>query len=113
MILLIGGHGAGKRDYIRALGYGDEAVAEGVLDGRPVLHGLEQLTMADPDGAAALLEPLCAKELVACDEVGSGVIPLERRDRDGREATGRLCVLLAQRAERVIRLVAGVPLVIK
>ena len=30
-----------------------------------------------------------------------------------REQTGRLCCRLAQRAERVVRLVAGIPVTIK
>jgi len=51
--------------------------------------------------------------VVVCDEVGSGVIPLEKRDREAREATGRLCVLLAREAERVVRVVAGIPVVLK
>ena len=63
--------------------------------------------------ADALLEPLCTKELVLCCEVGSGVIPLSREERQAREATGRLCVLLAQRADAVVRMVAGIPTAIK
>jgi len=69
--------------------------------------------MRDPDGSLELLDALCEKEVVITCEVGSGVIPLERRDRDGREAAGRLSVRLAQRAEKVIRLVSGIPTVIK
>ena len=48
-----------------------------------------------------------------CCEVGSGVIPNSREDRVFREATGRLCVRLAQRAEAVVRVVAGIPTAIK
>ena len=51
--------------------------------------------------------------MVVCDEVGSGVIPLEKARRLGREATGRLCCQLAKEATRVVRLVAGIPTVIK
>jgi len=48
-----------------------------------------------------------------CSEVGSGIIPTDRTERIAREATGRLCVLLAQRASCVVRMVCGVPTVIK
>jgi len=113
MILVIGGQGAGKRDYLRALGYADGQIADGVLDARPVLYGLEKLVFDDPAGSGALFEPLCGKEVVCCREVGSGIIPLEKDDRDAREATGRLCVRLAQRADRVVRIVAGIPAVLK
>ncbi|MBS6323232.1 MAG: bifunctional adenosylcobinamide kinase/adenosylcobinamide-phosphate guanylyltransferase, partial [Clostridium sp.] len=45
--------------------------------------------------------------------VGSGVIPVERNVRLGREAAGRLCVLLAKDAEAVVRMVCGIPTIIK
>ncbi len=113
MILVIGARSSGKRAYVEALGYGPETIADGVLDDRPVLYNLQNITMADPEGAPALLESLKDKEVVVCDEVGSGVIPLEKARRLGREATGRLCCQLAREATQVVRLVAGIPTVIK
>jgi adenosyl cobinamide kinase/adenosyl cobinamide phosphate guanylyltransferase len=113
MILVIGARASGKRDYVASLGYAPEDISDGVLDDRPVLYNLQAITMADPEGAPALLDRLKTKEVVVCDEVGSGVIPLEKARRLGREATGRLCCLLAKEATRVVRLVAGIPTVIK
>lgn len=113
MILVIGARSSGKRAYVESLGYSATDIADGVLDERPVLYGLQDLTMADPEGAPALYDRLIAKEVVVCDEVGSGVIPLEKARRLGREATGRLCCRLAAEATRVVRLVAGIPTVIK
>ena len=113
MILILGGAASGKRTYLASLGYKPEEIADGVLDDKKVLYGLEELVFADPDGAEALLPALLQKEAVACCEVGSGVIPLHYEQRRAREATGRLCVLLAARAEKVVRLVAGIPMVIK
>lgn len=113
MILILGGAASGKRTYLASLGYTPEEVADGVLDDRKVLYGLEKLVAADPEGAAALLPALLQKEAVVCCEVGSGVIPIRYEQRQAREATGRLCVQLAARSEKVIRLVAGIPIVIK
>jgi len=113
MILVIGARSSGKRSYVESLGYAPEQIADGVLDDKPVLYDLQDITMADPEGAPALLEALKGKEVVVCDEVGSGVIPLEKARRLGREATGRLCCQLAKEATRVVRLVAGIPTVIK
>ena len=113
MILILGGAASGKRTYLESLGYAPEEVADGVLDDRKVLYGLEKLVAADPEGAAALLPALLQKEAVACCEVGSGVIPIRYEQRQAREATGRLCVQLAACSEKVIRLVAGIPIVIK
>ena len=114
MILVIGGAAAGKRAYIQeTLGYADDQIADAVLDDRPVVCNLQALVAAEPGCSDAVLEQLLAKEVVACDEVGSGVIPVDRAQRAAREEAGRLCVRLAQRAERVVRLVAGIPTVIK
>ena len=113
MILIIGGVASGKRTYLASLGYLPEAIADGVLDDKKVLYGLEKLVAADPEGAAALLPILLEKKAVACCEVGSGVIPVRYEQRRAREATGRLCCQLAKEATRVVRMVAGIPIVIK
>ena len=113
MILVIGARSSGKREYVKGLGYSDGDIADTVMDGRPVVMNLQAIVAADPGRAMELLPELLKKDVVICCEVGSGVIPLERSDRDMREATGRLCVALAEKAEKVIRLVAGIPVVIK
>ena len=113
MILVIGARSSGKRAYVESLGYAPADIADGMLDDSPVLYNLQNITMADPEGAPALLEGLLKKEVVVCDEVGSGVIPMEKERRLGREATGRLCCRLAKEATRVVRLVCGIPTVIK
>lgn len=113
MILIIGGRGAGKRTYAKEMGYAKGDMADGVLDARPVVYHVQDMVFADPAASMGLLPMLCAKEVVICDEVGSGVIPLERANREAREATGRLCAALAAEATRVIRMVCGIPQIIK
>lgn len=50
------------------------------------------------------------KELVIImNEVGSGVVPMDRDERLWREAVGRVSCLYAKRADRVYRLIAGIP----
>ncbi len=113
MVLIIGAYGAGKTEYVRSLGYPDAALGEAVDDGKPVLLHLEALVRQCPDGADALADTLCKKEIVVCREVGSGVIPLKKEDRTYRDAVGRLCVRLAKEAASVVRVVAGIPVAIK
>ncbi|MDR2035086.1 MAG: bifunctional adenosylcobinamide kinase/adenosylcobinamide-phosphate guanylyltransferase [Coriobacteriales bacterium] len=113
MMLVIGGGGAGKLTYVRSLGYSDEQLANALLDERPVIYNLQDLVAASVAEAPALLEALLAKEVVVCDEVGSGVIPGVQVEREAREATGRLCSQLAQQAHTVVRLIAGIPIRIK
>lgn len=51
--------------------------------------------------------------MIICDEVGCGIVPIERSERDYREAVGRVLCLLAKRAESVERVMAGMPIRIK
>ena len=104
MILVTGGRGAGKRSFVTdVLGFSPEQFAE---DG-PVLYGLESM---DP---LPSLETLLGREVVACREVGCGVVPMDRGDRDWREAVGRLCCALAREAEAVYRLQCGLAMRLK
>ncbi len=45
--------------------------------------------------------------IMICDELGNGIVPLEKMDRIWREQTGRLTVELAKQAERVERILCG------
>ena len=74
---------------------------------------MQSILFADHTRTRELYDALADKEVVICNEVGSGVIPVERNVRLGREAAGRLCVLLAQKAEAVVRMVCGMPTIIK
>ena len=113
MILVIGAEASGKRTFVESLGYTKKQMANGVLDDRAVLHHLQDLVAKDAENASDLLPALLEKDVVICNEVGSGVIPVVESERVAREATGRLCVQLAQRATAVVRLVCGIPSVIK
>ena len=113
MVLIIGGQSSGKLDYVLSLGYTPDMVADGVIDDRPVVYNLQDIISKYPRNASELLPLLENKELVICNEVGSGVIPVIKNDRMAREATGRLCVLLAKKGTKVIRLICGIPTVIK
>ena len=114
MVLILGGMAAGKRTYAReALGYSDADMADAVLDGRPVIYNVQNLVGRDPERSMALLDALAKKEAVICNEVGGGIIPMSPEGRAAREATGRLCIELAKRANKVVRLVCGIPTILK
>ena len=107
MILIVGGFAAGKRAYARdVLGYGDGQMSNRIDDNAPVFYGLE----SQPD---APLEKLLQKDVVICDEIGCGLVPVDAGERQRREQVGRLCIRLAREARRVIRVVCGVGTVIK
>jgi adenosylcobinamide kinase/adenosylcobinamide-phosphate guanylyltransferase len=114
VILVIGGLASGKREYVKkAFGFADSDMADGVLDSRPVLYNLQNLVFKAPDSIEELLPSLLLKKVIICNEVGSGVVPVDKAERAAREATGWLCVSLAEQAEKVIRLYCGIATVIK
>lgn len=114
MILVIGGLASGKRDFVKIeYGYLESDMADAVLDERPVIFNLQDLVSARVDEADRLLPSLFEKKVVICNEIGSGVVPIDKTERAAREATGRLCVALADNAEKVVRIYCGIPFVIK
>ena len=68
---------------------------------------------ASPDDLAALADRLAAYPVVIATEVGGGVVPVDEAQRAAREAAGRLACLLAARAETVVQVWCGLPLVLK
>lgn len=51
--------------------------------------------------------------ILLCDEVGSGIVPIDAFDREYRDAVGALCCYLAKKACSVHRVVCGLGMVIK
>ena len=98
MILIVGGAGQGKLDYVlQKTGYTPDQVAH-----TPEDHlDEEELLTANPD------------LILICDEVGCGVVPIDPAQRAWREDVGRLCCRLAKRAERVERIFCGLPMTLK
>lgn len=112
MILIIGGAGQGKLDYVlQKTGYGPAQVARTPEEARtrPVFAGLEDWPELDE---AALLEAN-PDVILICDEVGCGVVPVDPAERAWREAVGRLCCALAERARGVERVFCGLGMVLK
>ena len=68
-------------------------------------------------GSGTPLDELAAKlsgyEVVTASETGCGIVPIQREDRDKREAAGRLSCLLAKEADTVIRVCCGIPQLLK
>ena len=80
---------------------------------------LTNLMLGERDVAAAteaLLAVLAARvapTVLVANEVGLGIVPEHRLGRDFRDAAGVLHQRLAARADRVLFMVAGLPMVVK
>ena len=103
-VLIVGGAHQGKAALARAL--------------YPALPCVENLHVRVREELAAGRDPMALLEhlrgsVVTCDEVGCGVVPIDRADEAYREAVGRLCCVLAEQADAVVRVTAGLPQYIK
>ncbi len=61
---------------------------------------------------AAILE-VCEEKIVTCNEVGMGIVPMDRQERIYRELVGRILRKIAAKSEGVFRMMAGIPVKIK
>ena len=80
---------------------------------------LSNLMLADADIEAeiarleAVLSGIAAPTVLVSNEVGFGIVPDNALARRFRDAQGRLNQRIAARADRVVLMVAGLPLVVK
>ena len=123
MILIIGGAYQGKTEYASSLGISDICNGESedtdkvwehsavnnfqLLVKRQLESGLDPLEEA---------EKLLQKNpdiLIISTEIGGGIVPMEKSERLWREAVGRVCCFLARNSSRVVRVICGIPTIIK
>lgn len=104
MVLLIGGAFQGKTALAARLFGSMDCVTE--------LHMRVREMLIRGEDPLDLL-PMLRGKVVICDEIGCGIVPLDRAEEQWREAVGRLCCNLAAQADTVIRVTAGVPQAIK
>ena len=133
MDLIIGGCHQGKTQYVMDVyGYAPEEIVNGedlkvenhvspdeALTGKKCLnhfHLLVRRLLEEHISVEEYLDQLFAGndiEVILTDEIGCGIVPIDAFEREYREAVGRQCCRLAQRAVRVCRVAAGIASYIK
>lgn len=108
MVLIVGGSAQGKLAFARRE-LGVAAWSDGTLGEAGCVYGLHRAIRALPEPRGALASWLAAHPdgVVICDEVGCGVVPLDRDERAWRELVGRICCELAEQAAAVYRVCCG------
>ena len=130
MELYIGGYAQGKLGYVKTQHPSAEVFeniedfmnAGASLDGGRILNGLHLIIKRLLDGGCSA-EELERKimqlaedvpdAIIICNEIGCGIVPLDKAERLYRELTGRILVKLASKAEKVVRITCGIPQRIK
>ncbi len=113
LLLVVGPENSGKRDYLQSLGYAEKEMSGDVHSDCPVLLDLHKAVMACNGKTEDLMPLLLRKKVIICNEVGSGIIPVSKELTRARVQTGKLCSELAQQASRVVRVICGIPVVLK
>ena len=91
MILVVGGIASGKRSYVRSLGFADSDMSEELSSSCAVLLEVQELVRPEDADEASLVDALAAtKQVVLCQEVGSGIVPISRGEREWRDRVGSL-----------------------
>ena len=119
MKLFIGGAYQGKREYMKQL---TEIIDAQIIDGEAISE-TEEFSAIDhyhlrirrqleegKDPVAELEKMITAHPdiILLCDEVGMGIVPMDKKDREYREAVGRTMCVAAQKAEEVYRVICGI-----
>ena len=126
MDLIIGGCYQGKREYVKKQYGFDENeflcaadLKNNDMQGKLCLTDfhlfVKNLMEREQDIEEYVLELLEKNDIrvIISDEIGYGIVPIDAFEREYREAVGRQSCILAQKADRVVRVVSGIGTVIK
>ncbi|WMJ22047.1 bifunctional adenosylcobinamide kinase/adenosylcobinamide-phosphate guanylyltransferase [Paludicola sp. MB14-C6] len=125
MRFIIGGNASGKLQRVYELGYQDSDILYckhneiPQIENQRVLYKLNTLIDTlmkhdiEPKEYINSLMKNSNIEVIVCDEVGCGVVPMQRYERDFRECVGRISCLVATNANSVERIYCGIATVIK
>lgn len=108
MIMIMGGSFQGKTEYARAQ-YPDREI---------IVHFEEQILQCirenrDPAAYTGQFIESHPDAVVLMDEIGNGIVPVDREERAWREAAGRAGCRLAKEAGEVYRVMAGIGIRLK
>ena len=124
MILITGGAAQGKRTFaaerlgITEFADGGTALLDELMKAECVTDYQLAVKRLMEEGAdpLAFTEKLCAEgkvRAVIMNEIGCGIVPIDRAERLWRENAGRCGCIIAANAGTVIRMVCGIPTAIK
>lgn len=112
----MGGKSQGKREYmIKKYNIGEDVICDGKsctpqeLEEAAFIDELHEFIRRFPQW-----EPTFRRDaVIICDEVGNGIVPVDREERRWRDAVGRIGCRISAEADTVTRLVFGIPVALK
>ncbi|MDO4452860.1 MAG: bifunctional adenosylcobinamide kinase/adenosylcobinamide-phosphate guanylyltransferase [Eubacteriales bacterium] len=126
MILVTGGAFQGKKEYVtRQFGILPQEMTDGAKCSWDELRQCRCLVhfhlfikrmmegQEDPSDLCEILMEENPDLIIVTNEVGYGIVPMERFEREYREKCGRICCEIAKEAVEVHRVICGIGQVIK
>lgn len=115
MILIFGGAYNGKLEFVKEkYAVNDDDIFFCTKDNlnfeKKVLSGLHIFTkfcVLNNINSLEIIEKnihLLKNKIIICDEINSGIVPIDKLDRDWREETGRVLQFLTKNADTVYRI---------
>ena len=101
--------------YIGGAYQGQDRLAESENPGAEIVYGFHE-RLRNVDDARGYAEEFCRRHpncIVVSDEVGCGVVPIDREERLWREKVGRALCVIAQASDSVTRVICGIGVKIK
>jgi adenosyl cobinamide kinase/adenosyl cobinamide phosphate guanylyltransferase len=117
LTLIIGGQNSGKYNYLLELGYKPcdidaDFEKKAVYKLNTIVRNLLKNNIDPIEFINTKLEEQNFSAIV-CDEVGLGVVHIDKFERKYVEAVGRVCCIIAKKADRVDRIYCGISTRIK
>ena len=118
MKLVIGGAYQDKREFLMLKWkICDEEIADRAVCMEPGIRAIihyqdlirRQMEQGlDPAGELRQLAGLKPEIILCAEEIGMGIVPVDRKERDFREACGKTLCLAAQMSDEVWRVICGI-----
>lgn len=134
MIFIIGGENQGKLEYLFNISRFkkedvvdclnvDELKAEEILmSNKPVIYNFNNLIKEllvvydDEEKVKEKIKKMIKenrKAVIISNEIGYGIVPIDKFERRYRELTGRICCEIAKESKEVHRVICGIGTIIK
>lgn len=114
MIFVTGGGYSGKRDFVaETLGYERGGFTSSLYGDASVFYGLESCTLEALAEEERVFSYLLEREVVICQELGCGLLSMDREVRRQQEIVARICCGLSRKATAVYRVQVGLGMKMK
>ena len=134
MIFIIGGENQGKLDYllnisrfkkedvVDCLNVDGLKAEEILMSNKPVIYNFNNLIKEllvvydDEEKVKEKIKKMIKenrKAVIISNEIGYGIVPIDKFERRYRELTGRICCEIAKESKEVHRVICGIGTIIK